>query len=466
MPALHAFLGHITFRTALVVAALVAALALAFTATPAQAQWPTSCVDLNDIVEAHLGNRQNVGIYQRVFGDGAEQACQNDHRADVQGTFAWAIPTPAPTPAPVPAPGPAPAPAPAPAPMPSSAPIGEISVVATSPLVFQDSTIWLGTTTGGVLRSGDAGRSFTQSTIGLPNLTINAIAPSPRVSADGVVLAATNLGIGRSGDRGATWSTAAGLPAVRFGAIAASPRFQSDRTFYALADTGALFQSTDGGANWSVISTTPANGQPAATYLGLIAVQGRGDRIHIFSYTVNNVFVSDNRGRNFRSILGSNALPRHLKITALAVHPEWNYDNVVWLGTETLGVYRSEDGGDHFTNVLHNPRGRDNELGRINVIALSPNVTRDGTIAVGTQLRGFLMSKRSQRLGTVDDIGAPGSWNHLSASLAIRNVRGIGFSNGFAGDATIYAGGEVQFAFSGNGATNWLTYPNPVGPTS
>ena len=54
-------------------------------------EWPTSCVDLNDIVEAHLGNDHNVGIYQRTFGDQAEQACQDDHRDDVRSVFAWAI---------------------------------------------------------------------------------------------------------------------------------------------------------------------------------------------------------------------------------------------------------------------------------------------------------------------------------------------------------------------------------------
>ena len=56
----------------------------------AAAQWPTTCVELNDIVEAHLGNHHNVGIYQQVFGDQAEQACRNDHRDDVRSVFAWA----------------------------------------------------------------------------------------------------------------------------------------------------------------------------------------------------------------------------------------------------------------------------------------------------------------------------------------------------------------------------------------
>ena len=53
--------------------------------------WPTTCVDLNDIVENHLGNDNNVGIYQKVFGDQAEAGCQGDHREDVRGVFAWAF---------------------------------------------------------------------------------------------------------------------------------------------------------------------------------------------------------------------------------------------------------------------------------------------------------------------------------------------------------------------------------------
>ena len=55
--------------------------------------WPTTCVGLNDIVEGHLGNEGNVGIYQNTFGDQAEAACQNDHRNDVRSVFAWATGT-------------------------------------------------------------------------------------------------------------------------------------------------------------------------------------------------------------------------------------------------------------------------------------------------------------------------------------------------------------------------------------
>lgn len=74
-----------------VLTALLAIVAAFGLATPALAQWPTTCVDLNDIVEAHLGNEGNVGIYQRAFGSSAEAACRNDHREDVQETFGWAF---------------------------------------------------------------------------------------------------------------------------------------------------------------------------------------------------------------------------------------------------------------------------------------------------------------------------------------------------------------------------------------
>lgn len=75
-----------------IIGAVLAAVTLAIVmVATVSAQWPETCVNLNDIVENHLGNDGNVGIYQRTFGDQAEQACQNDHRADVQATFGWAL---------------------------------------------------------------------------------------------------------------------------------------------------------------------------------------------------------------------------------------------------------------------------------------------------------------------------------------------------------------------------------------
>lgn len=72
--------------------ALLGLTAALLTALPAHANWPTTCVELNDLVEYRLGNHHNVGIYERVFGDQAEQACRNDHRNDVRRVSTWARP--------------------------------------------------------------------------------------------------------------------------------------------------------------------------------------------------------------------------------------------------------------------------------------------------------------------------------------------------------------------------------------
>ena len=52
---------------------------LAITAAAALAEWPTSCVEINDLIEAGRGNDHNVGIYQRVHGDQAEAVCRSEH---------------------------------------------------------------------------------------------------------------------------------------------------------------------------------------------------------------------------------------------------------------------------------------------------------------------------------------------------------------------------------------------------
>ena len=65
-------------RLALAAVAVVSLVAISV--STALAQWPTSCTELNDLVEAGRGNHENVGIYVRVHGDQAEAVCQSEHR--------------------------------------------------------------------------------------------------------------------------------------------------------------------------------------------------------------------------------------------------------------------------------------------------------------------------------------------------------------------------------------------------
>jgi len=66
----------------LVLAIAGVAVLLGVTVAAAAAEWPTTCVELNDLIEAGRGNHHNIGIYQRVHGDRAEVACRADHGSD------------------------------------------------------------------------------------------------------------------------------------------------------------------------------------------------------------------------------------------------------------------------------------------------------------------------------------------------------------------------------------------------
>ena len=67
----------------LVLAIVGVAVLLGITSAAALAEWPTTCVELNDFIEAGRGNDHNIGIYQRVHGDQAEAVCRSEHRDSV-----------------------------------------------------------------------------------------------------------------------------------------------------------------------------------------------------------------------------------------------------------------------------------------------------------------------------------------------------------------------------------------------
>ena len=64
----------------LTLAFLAVSVLVGLSVSTALAQWPTNCVELNDVIEAGRGNHENVGIYERVHGDQAEAVCQTEHR--------------------------------------------------------------------------------------------------------------------------------------------------------------------------------------------------------------------------------------------------------------------------------------------------------------------------------------------------------------------------------------------------
>ncbi len=367
-------------------------------------------------------------------------------------------PTPAPTPTPIPVPTATPTPTPAPAPTavpaPTAAAIGSVWNVTTSPLFAQDQIIWIGTASGGVLRSTDAGITFTQVIQGLGNLAINSLVASPLFGTDALALVATNDGVFRSIDGGVTWSATIGLPSGRVGGLVFSPRFSTDSAIYAITDQSGLFRSSDRGVTWSAIATSDL---PTTTYLGMTAVDGRGPAIHLFVWTENHVYVSDDRGTTWSTLTDVVSLPSGFKVSAVAVDPEWRNADRLWIGSESDGIWRTTNAGTTYTEVLESPGDR---LGKINVIKVSPVVKQDGEIIAGTEKRGVYRSRNP------GDPGAALTWLVMSVNLDLSDVRGIAYSNAYNQDRLVFAAGGFQIGFSKTGADDWWTNPTAVGPTS
>ncbi len=110
-------------------------------------------------------------------------------------------------------------------------------------------------TRGGVyysaLDTGNVGTlDWTPSGIGLPNTSVNAL-----ICYDGTFFAATDNGVFRSSNSGASWASAsAGLLNTKVQALAVG----DDGKLFAGTSAGKLFISEDNGNNWRIVNSKPS----------------------------------------------------------------------------------------------------------------------------------------------------------------------------------------------------------------
>src|SRR5215510_3279514 len=126
--------------------------------------------------------------------------------------------------------------------------VGAILSIAVDPT--SSSTIYAGTKGAGIFKSTDGSATFVAASSGLTNFTITAIAVNP--SNPRIVYAATEGGVFRTDDGGASWSAAPGLPFAVFNGLALDPR--NPATVFAVGDAG-VFKSADSGSSWTAINS-------------------------------------------------------------------------------------------------------------------------------------------------------------------------------------------------------------------
>jgi uncharacterized protein (TIGR03437 family) len=225
-------------------------------------------------------------------------------------------------------------------------PRSELLMIALNP---QDPAIvYAGSNGGGLFRSVDGGVNWDVSARGMTFATISALAVDP--TQGHVMAAVTSGGAYRSFNGGAGWGAASGglesfeLRSLAFDLTDPAIVYGGSVNPFA-ANDGSLFQSTDGGLQWSVL-------QVGAPFYSLAVHPGDGRTVSIG--TGAGVFRSRDGGQSFADISGRNREVA-LRIVDLEAHPvnaetlfAIVFDN---LFTGTYQIYRTTNGGTDWTGA-------------------------------------------------------------------------------------------------------------------
>ncbi|MDC8005141.1 T9SS type A sorting domain-containing protein [Aureisphaera galaxeae] len=228
--------------------------------------------------------------------------------------------------------------------------------------------LWVGSASGGLWLTEDAGQSWEPMTNDIPSTGVGAVAVHPTDSdiliigtgegfAPPLVVMKGGIGVFRSLDRGLTWlpTSLSYDPSLAVSALklAWNP---NDPNIVWLAATNGLFKSEDMGANWTQIFGDGTN-HGNFIFDDIIIQQDNPDIMFVSQENVG-IWKSTDGGDNF-TLLGG-GLPA-TDINFISIDQSTNNPNVLYASITKLstlgleGLYRSNDNGDTWTRLDNTP---------------------------------------------------------------------------------------------------------------
>jgi len=265
-----------------------------------------------------------------------------------------------------------------------------------------------------------------------PGGTVAGLATA--IAADGAtrVFAATSAGVFRSADDGRTWTATSVADVVPFNeTVAPSPDFARDRTLFAGGRTG-LYRSVDEGATWLRVLAG-----------GRISSLALAPGVLFAGTEQDGVLRSEDRGRTWTS---ANPGLLDLSVLALALSPAFGRDGIGFAATPSA-LYRTRNGGKSWRAVE-----LDGDEPGVQCLALSPGFAEDRLVLAGTESDGLFRS---------DDAG--GRWEPV-AGLGGRSVTALAFSSGSTAGQTIAAATDLGIFLSADGGRSWRISAADLGP--
>jgi photosystem II stability/assembly factor-like uncharacterized protein len=319
----------------------------------------------------------------------------------------------------------------------------QVTAVAFAP----NGSLFFGASDGQVRAVRESDLKWSNTSVALDKLSVEAIALSPDYARDHTLF----IGSGRAGvfvstDGGALreWAET-NLPARDSGTgrlyLALSPDYPNDRIVLA-ALAGQVFRSDDGGANWQALSSGLGNFFPVSAMA--VSPQFASDGTLLVgggSMRAPRVMRSTDSGEAWSAALGLLS-EESSGVTALAFVP--GNARVVYAWAGQAGLYRSGDGGATFTRIFSPTTDTSFSL---RSLGISPDFARDRLM--------FASVFGPQSFRRSADGGA--SWHPSDSGLPPGLMFGsaLAISPDFARDRLIFLGTDRGVFRSEDGGVTW-----------
>lgn len=181
-----------------------------------------------------------------------------------------------------------------------------------------------------------------------PCATVAAVAFSPAYAHDSLLFAATNdpPTVLRSVDGGRSW-TAAGFafpPGTTFRALLVSPTYTADQVLFALAHSGELYRSRDGGRGWLLLDQR----------LDVLAVMDTPGPTFQLTGALDGQVLRSTHGDTWTTM---GATPDGQPLVALALGPSAGPEPILYAFTAGGRLARSADGGASWSVAMETSPG-------------------------------------------------------------------------------------------------------------